>query len=140
MISAGLVEIVSLSEAAASIFEGLVIGPAAETLDDGEAATLAYAVAAEAVPIIDERKASRICDEKFPSVRLGCTGDLFAHPAVVGKLGREKLSQAVLNALQTARMQVQPHFVAWVLELIGKEQAAYCPSLPRWARIREPAP
>src|ERR1035441_3040681 len=40
----GLLEIVQLDEAATAHFESLVIGPAITTLDDGEAATIAYAI------------------------------------------------------------------------------------------------
>lgn len=139
LVAGGNIEIVSLSETAAGIFEGLVIGRATETLDDGEAATLAYAVDAGAIPIIDERKATRICDQKFPNLKLGSTGDLFAHQAVLNKLGRDRLGRAIFNALQQARMQVQPHFLEWVVELIGSDQAVHCPSLPRWTRLRAAA-
>ncbi|MGF7174347.1 hypothetical protein [Azospirillum doebereinerae] len=136
LVDNGDIHIVSLSEAAAEIFEGLVVGHAAETLDDGEAATLAYAIDTGAIPIIDERKANRICEVRFPTVKLGSTGDLFAHQAVVNSLGSERLSCAILNSLQQARMQVQPHFFEWVMKLIGSDQAAHCPSLPRWVRNR----
>jgi len=135
IVASGGIEIVSLSETAVGLFESLVIGPAAETLDDGEAATLAYAVDTGAIPIIDERKATRICDRMFPTMRLGSTGDLFAHQAVQNRLGRDRLGRAILNALQQARMQVQPHFVEWVVELIGSDKAIQCPSLPRSARL-----
>lgn len=134
IVAGGGIEIVSLSETAASIFEGLVIGRASETLDDGEAATLAYAADTDAIPIIDEKKAMRICDRKFPALQLGSTGDLFAHQAVLNRLGRDRLGRAVLSALQQARMQVQPRFLDWVVDLVG-DQAVHCTSLPRSARI-----
>lgn len=134
LVVAGLVEIVTLGTPALAAFENLVIGSAAATLDDGEAATIAYAAAHGAVPIIDERKATRICGERFPALPLGSTVDLFAYPDVGRALGRGRLSQAVLNALQRARMRVLPHQVEWVVGLIGREQAAACASLPRGAR------
>jgi|SRR5665213_116435 len=135
LVAAGLISIVPLNDAAALHFEQLVIGPAAMTLDDGEAATIAYAVANGGIPIIDERKAKRICAERFPSICLASSTDLFAHDNVVGQIGHARLKQAVINALQLARMRVLPHHIKWVLELIGPEQAALCASLPSSARL-----
>jgi predicted nucleic acid-binding protein len=135
LVAAGLVEVVSLDETATQHFERLVIGPAAMTLDDGEAATIAYCVAHGGTAIIDERKANRICAERFSALRVGCTTDIFAHPDVLPAVGHTKLAEAVLNALQLARMRVLPHHVEWVVGLIGREQAALCMSLPRSARL-----
>jgi hypothetical protein len=90
-----------------------------------------------ATAIIDERKANRICGERFPEVRVGCTVDLLAHPDIMSALGRETLCQAVINALRLARMSVLPHHVAWVVDLIGEGQAALCTSLPRLARLQK---
>src|SRR5688572_30708230 len=45
LIAAGIVAQVSLGENGEQVFEQLVVGPAAMTLDDGEAATIGYAVA-----------------------------------------------------------------------------------------------
>jgi predicted nucleic acid-binding protein len=134
LVSASLIEIVTLADPALDIFETLVVGTAAETLDDGEAATIAYAVDRGAAAIIDERKANRICTGRFPSLQLGCTVDLFAHPDVMCALGRESLVKALINALQLARMRVLPRHLDWVIDLIGSEQASLCASLPRAAR------
>ncbi len=106
------------------------------TLDDGEAATIAYAVEHGGIPIIDERKATRIYAEQFQGQALACTVDLFMHEAVTRAIEREKLAQGVINALQLARMRVLPHHVEWVVDLIGSEQALLCASLPRAARSK----
>lgn len=134
LVASDLIQIKLLGESAEEIFENLVIGIAAETLDDGEAATIAYAVTQDEIAIIDERKANRICKEKFPSLRLGSTLDLIAHPDVIKTLGQQRVSQVLLNALQNARMRVLPHHVEWVIERIGVKQAALCTSLPRSVR------
>lgn len=135
LIAAGLIEVVKLGEPALKHFEGLVLGPAASTLDDGEAATIAYAVANRSIPIVDERKASRICAERFSELRVGCTVDIFTHPEVLGRLGADTLADVVFNALYYGRMRVFPQHVEWVLGLIGTERAALCASLPRAARL-----
>ena len=78
----GMVDIVALDDAAAVHFEGLVIGPAVATLDDGEAATIAYAVTRNATAVIDERKATQICAQRFPALTVCSTVDLLAQPEV----------------------------------------------------------
>jgi predicted nucleic acid-binding protein len=132
--AASLISIVPLSEAQELHFESLVIGRGADTLDDGEAATIAYAVEGGAAALIDERKAIRICAERYSAIRLGCTVDLFAHAAVQAALGRDGVAEAVFAALQRARMRVLPRHMDWVVGLIGQERAAVCPSLPRGVR------
>lgn len=143
LVAAELVSVVKLNSSAEMLFESLVIGPAVQTLDDGEAATIAHAVVHGGMAIIDERKAIRICGERFPALRLGCTVDLLSHPDVMLALGKDRLSIGVVNALQLARMRVLRHHVPWVVALIGVEQAALCASLPRSVRrigeaIRKP--
>jgi predicted nucleic acid-binding protein len=135
LIDAGLVQVVSLSESGLAGFEELVIGEAAVTLDDGEAATIAYAIEAGAVAVIDERKARRICTERFQHLRLATTVDLLAHEAVERAIGRTALSNAVYSALIEARMRVRSHHVAWIVDLIGADRAKECQSLPRSARV-----
>ncbi len=134
LIKSQRIAIVRLGEIGQHYFERLVAGAASQTLDDGEAATIAYALETGATPLIDERKAHRICAERFPAMAVGCTGDLLAHDKVQQVLGREILAEAVYNALQGGRMRVMADFLAWTVELIGPDRAANCPSLPRSVR------
>jgi predicted nucleic acid-binding protein len=133
--AAGVIEIVDLGDDAAPYFEELVIGPAAATLDDGEAATIAYALSHSGTALIDERKAIRICAERFPHLRVACTVDVLIHPQVQRQLGAETLAQAVFNALDAGRMRVLPRYLARIVELIGPERAMLCQSLPRRVRV-----
>jgi predicted nucleic acid-binding protein len=137
LVTAGVVRIVELGDDAAPHFEELVIGAAAATLDDGEAATIAYALAHAATALIDERKATRICAERFPQLRVACTVDVLIHPDVQRQLGPDMLSEAVFNALHGGRMGVLPHHLEWIVGLIGDERAARCPSLPRRVRASQ---
>ena len=59
LVNAGLVEIVGLGDVGTQHFSSLVVGPAVETLDDGEAATIAYAVEQTAANQAAERKNER---------------------------------------------------------------------------------
>jgi hypothetical protein len=129
-----LFELVRLDAAALDHFETLVVGPAIATLDDGEAATIAYSITTGETAAIDERKATAICFQRFPALSVCSTVDILARPNVQNSLGRDELSAAVFRALMHGRMRVFPHNVQWVVDLIGPEQASACTSLPRLAR------
>lgn len=134
LVDADLLEIVALDDAALHHFEALVIGPAASTLDDGEAATIACALSRGTVAVIDERKATRICSCRFPELRVAATIDLLAHQSVLEALGRSTLETAIFNALKQARMSVPLHHEEWVVNVIGPGRAALCASLSRRLR------
>jgi len=130
-----LVELARLNADAMTHFEHLVIGPAVSTLDDGEAATIAYSVTARVTAAIDERKAIAICSQRYPALSVCSSVDILARPDVQSSLGREDLSAAVVRALIHGRMRVLPHNLRWVVEMIGPEQASACGSLPKIARL-----
>ncbi len=129
-----LFELVELDANAMEYFETLVVGPAIATLDDGEAATIAYSITTGATAAIDERKATVICSQRYPALSLCSTVDILARSDVQKSLGKDELSAAVFRALIHGRMRVFPHNVQWVVDLIGPEQAATCTSLPKIAR------
>ena len=124
------VEQVRLGEPGISHFASLVSGSANETLDDGEAATVACAIERGAVALVDERKAIRICAERFPNLAVGCTVDVLAHRHVQAALGG-RLADVVFNALDRGRMRVPDQYGHWVVDLIGQARAVGCRSLPK---------
>jgi predicted nucleic acid-binding protein len=134
LLADGCLELVQLDADATDHFESLVVGPAVMTLDDGEAATIAYAVTKGTTAVIDERKATNICAQRFPGLAICSTVDILARPEVRKKLGDEGLSSAVFRALVHGRMRVFQQHLEWVVALIGSERAAACTSLPRIAR------
>jgi hypothetical protein len=108
-------------------------------LDDGEAATIAYAIATstEAVVVTDERKAARIFSERWPHRTLIDTVTLLAQPSHGAQVDEQMLANACFSALTHARMRVPSPGVEWIWELIGDERAAQCPSLRskgKWGR------
>lgn len=131
LVSDGLVERRPLEGEAVTTYTALIDSTYGETLDDGEAATIALAVQRGAVAVIDERKARRMCGQHFPHVVQGCTAQWLLG---VAALGGEKHAEAMVNALRRGRMRVPPEFLDAVLALIGPEAAVACPSLPRLAR------
>ena len=134
LINSSLVEVATMGDEAESYFERLVSGSARNTLDDGEAATIACALETGGIPLVDERKARRICNQRYPKLSYGCTVDIFAHTEVKRALGVADLALAMLAALKESRMRVLPHHLDWVINLIGPENAAECTSLPRAVR------
>jgi predicted nucleic acid-binding protein len=133
-IDAGLIEEVPLASVDDAVFLSLVSGRAEDTLDDGEAATIALAIAHSTGAVLDERKAIRICSTRHPSVQLASTADLLLSTEVMREFGEAVIGDALFAALTGARMRVLPHHVEAVLRLLGRERAALCRSLPQSSR------
>lgn len=134
LLARGAITKVSLGTAARDAYEVLIIGSAAETLDDGEAATIALAAEIGGTPVIDETKGRRICAVRHPSLGPIGSAELLAHPRVEAAFGREMLADIVFGALTGARMHVHSTHYDWVVGLIGRERLARCSSLPRTVR------
>ena len=107
-----------LSDTGWTQFEGLVAGAAQQTLDDGEAATIAYAVERGAVAILDERKGTRLCASRYRTLSVVSTVDVLLHPDVRQKLGEAVFIDAVFAALRDARMAV-------FLQLVTRDAAKH---------------
>lgn len=134
LVASGRVEIASLCAECEGNFHAMVCGSGSATLDDGEAATIAWAVAHGSTPIIDEKKGLSICQDRFPSVQAATTTDILAHDSVLAELGWNDLGDAIFNALIAARMRVQERHIPWVIDMIGSSRAQLCHSLPLSAR------
>ena len=128
-------EVVGLGERGELLFEQLVAGAASETLDDGEAATIAYAAETSLGIVMDDSKARRICRERFSGIPMRSSVEILQHASLHQALGEVRMVTAVVNALQIGRMRVFPEHLAWVLKLIGDEKASACCSLPRRSRL-----
>lgn len=137
LVESQLLHVVQLGPQGLLRFEPLVVGEAGETLDDGEAATLAYAEEAGARAVIDERKARRIAAERHATIPLSCTLDLIACDSVDRVLGPTGIAEAIHSALVGARMRVLNEHMDFAVKLIGDQRAAGCTSLS--AFIREQA-
>lgn len=130
LIRDGFVSAATMGEAALQTYALLIEGSALLTLDDGEASTIAYAGEIGAIAVIDERKARSLCAKVLRSLRTVTSVDLLLHESVQNSLGKESQVEAVYNALKYARMRVPVEYIARVVDVIGKESAASCESLP----------
>jgi predicted nucleic acid-binding protein len=134
LVHVGLAQMVSLEAADEALFLPLVSGSTIETLDDGEAATLACAERLSAGAVIDERKATSLAARRLPHLEVRSTTDLLLGPDVRGALGEAGLGEAVFAALMGARMRVPERHTQEVVRLLGSERAGRCVSLS--ARVR----
>jgi predicted nucleic acid-binding protein len=135
LIKDGLVEVAELPTEAEETYLNLVAGPVSQTLDDGEAATLALALQVGAVAIIDERKAINLARDRFPALQVISTTELLLSDAVRSVFSDEELGNVLYGALREARMRVPEHLLEAVCACLGLERAAGCMSLP--ARVRQ---
>jgi len=131
LIAAGLAKLVTLGSSALAVYESLIDGSAVRTLDDGEAATIAYAYDTNGVALIDERKARSLCANYFLRLIVISTAELLMHSAIPASLGKQGQADAIFNALMIGRMRVPTEHISEITRIIGEERAAQCSSLPR---------
>lgn len=134
LIDARFLQMKELSGPSLEHFFSMVSGKTSDSLGDGEAATLAFAYSNGFSAAIDEKKATRIAGERFEAMKLVTTLDILAHELVRTLLGDTALASATFQALRVARMQVRPHQLDWVTQLIGEDNLTACASLKRYAR------
>jgi len=113
LIEVGLIREVSLSSTDEAVFLDLVAGPTSLTLDDGEAATIAYALGSGAGALI-----------------VMSTTDLLLADPIVSSFQADGLSKCLFLALTVARMRVPERHLAGVCELLGPDRCRECRSLP----------
>lgn len=130
LIEAGLVREVSLSSDDEAVFLGLVAGPTNLTLDDGEAATIAYALGSGTVALIDERKATDLCANRYPTLIVMSTTDLLLADPITSSFQVDGLRECLFLALTVARMRVPDRHLASVCDLLGPDRCRKCWSLP----------
>lgn len=137
LIASGVVTLVELGEVGNVVYSSLVEGSATRTLEDGEAATIAYAHEKSAVAMIDEKKAQSICEERFPDLKVISTIDLLTHKLIKEALGTGEQISSITKALRDARMRVPLHQIEMIVNLIGYEAAVTCNSLPKFVRQKK---
>ncbi|KTE24775.1 hypothetical protein ATE69_15790 [Sphingopyxis sp. H071] len=136
LIEMGLVEVAELHADAEALFMGFVVGSISETLDDGEAATLAHALQIGGTAMIDERKAIGLASRRFPALPIVSSAELLLSPVTRGVLNQEEIAVMLHAALQGARMRVPDEYLAEVCRILGPVRAADCTSLPAALRSK----
>ncbi|SEI15010.1 hypothetical protein SAMN05216228_102888 [Rhizobium tibeticum] len=131
-----LLEFLPFDDDGELIFASLVTGSADQTLDDGEAATLALGLVHGRTVVIDERKALRIAADRFAAMQVIATADILCSDLILSTFGREQVADLVFNGLTGARMGIPERHHGFVSEILGPRIAA-CRSLP--ASLRQVA-
>lgn len=135
----GVISEIPMNSLSQSEFINLVSGNTISSLGDGEASTIACAYSDRLWAAIDEKKARRICNERYPDIGLVCTVDILAHRAVTANLSKVEHSDAILAALEVANMSVLPEHLEWVVERVDPMRLARCKSLPKFVRDKTQA-
>lgn len=102
-------------------------------LGDGEASVIAYAVMHnQCTAVIDEKKARRICQERFHLAPPFCTVDLFQEYFFRVKPDLPEFRPLLFNAVKIGRMRILTEADEnWVKEMLGYELIQQCPSLKK---------
>lgn len=100
------VEIVELSAEELDLFVELVARDSVEALGDGEAAAIAVARMRQCAVALDDRKARRIVQSRYPEMRILMTVDILLHRGVRARLGEEASESAFAKAIKFGRMYV----------------------------------
>lgn len=129
--SEGLLQVKTLDASSSALFYELISADIPGGLDDGEAATLALmdALGDTGACVLDDRKARNLLTRRWPKRQALYTIDLLSHDKIGEAMERSALADAVYSALATARMRVPATKRSWVIDLIGNDRAAKCPSL-----------
>ena len=120
--------------AAQGEFIALPSGFSVSSLGDGEAATIACAYSSGAWAAIDERKARRICADRYQTIQVVSTVDILAYDSVSETLTEDEMAKSVFAALEVANMHVHPEHLDWVTDWIDDHLLHRCLSLPRAIR------
>jgi hypothetical protein len=129
-----LLQTVKMTDNTFDLFLSLSGAVPPDDLDDGEAATLAQAASGNCVPVLDEKKATRVCLTRFPELALLNSMDIIAAPEMCNQVGMDGVAEMIFLALQNSKMRVASRERQWVLELLGEERIAQCTSFGRLPR------
>ena len=115
----GLLTLGKLNGAGHTLFYELVANDIVGGLDDGESATIAFAITQGLLATIDEKKATRIMRERWPSSHLANTVTLLAQQKLVNFIGRDMLSSACCSAARYGRMHIPSDAKEWFATVVG---------------------
>jgi predicted nucleic acid-binding protein len=135
LIAENKVDVITLDDAGWSLYETLIT--TAPSLGDGEAATIAVAVANARKPVIDDSKGRKRFEAFDGDKGVAWSLDVLTHPVVQHELGGDAAVEAVYLALREGRMRVDEGRCEEVVSLIGVERALKCTSLPGYKSRRD---
>jgi len=128
LVEQNLLKQVKLSPQALELYLDLTL-----ELGDGEASVIAYTVTqGPGAVVIDEKKARRICQERFQLAPIFCTIDLFQEYLFRTRPNQQEFRQLLFNAVKIGRMRILTEAQEiWVKEILGTDLIQQCHSLKR---------
>ena len=127
LLAVGLLTKVDPSDEEVELALGLAGAPSPDDLDDGEAYAIALAVKLKAAIGVDERKARRIIQTRWPDFSCRFSIELFQ--AAADGMDEAEYADLVYSALRLGRMRIPREYREEVVKLIGIERARLCSSL-----------
>jgi predicted nucleic acid-binding protein len=134
LVRSGLISLVQLSASGFEVFLELTGAVPPDDLGDGEAATIAQSFDIGGIPVIDERKATRIALSLRPERPVLHTIDILGCSGIRTALSAQELGDLIYAALINARMRVPVLCREWVCAMIGPERVRHCTSLGSFVR------
>lgn len=136
LIGSPVLSVVSMDNHEASRFINFVMAPEPDSLDDGEAATLAVASNINGIAVIDEKKGCRIAASTTPKINTITTPHLFKWISDQENFPTIPVDEILYNALSFARMRVPIELEEWVAGHLSPSQICGCTSLRKEVRKR----
>ena len=135
LLSANLLEVVRLSDEEIEVSQRMT--RMENGLEEGEATTIAVAKSRGYIPIIDEKRGRAYALNELGNVIIGRSIDVLLHSKVRSTIAGSLIREAVYFALRDAKMNISPNQLNFVIELIGKDRARACVSLPGYKKLKE---
>lgn len=118
LFGSGHLRLCRMSPVAYDIYLSLISGPSTQTLDDGESAAIAMSVTGVGSVVLDDKKARRICSERFSHVSIASSLHLFVEAASRGNWGDQQLVHVVQRARDVSKMSIIPTERAWLASVM----------------------
>lgn len=133
LLAAKLLEVISLSDKEIEVSQRLT--RMENGLEEGEATTISVAKSRGYIPIIDEKRGREHAFNELGNIIVGRSMDVLLHRKVRSTIADSSIVEAVYLALRDAKMNISSNDLNFVIELIGKDRARNCVSLPGYKNL-----
>lgn len=115
----------------------ILISPAGDALDKGEAATIGFCDEHKLIAVIDERKGKKVADQNSSVPLTVGSLDVLAYKKVIESFSSAEYREALLNAGRLGRMSFPVEWGQWAENILEESVARTLPGLKRFYRIRD---
>lgn len=97
----------------------------------GEIATIDIASKHKLIPVIDEKKATKVAKNQYGLSKVARSTDIIMHRSVYNNFTYVEYVDSIFYALYNSRMHIEYELREKIVDLIGIERANLCPSIPK---------